>query len=381
MKGGAAMETTKFRIYPNKTQRILLAKTFGCTRLVYNLLLEKRSTAWSEEGVTLSTYDCAKLIPLFKKDPKFAFLKEVDSIALQSSNEALGNAYQRFFRKLGGFPNFKKKNAKQSYTTKNVGDSIKVENNLIRLPKLGFIRFAKSREIRGNIKTVTVSFTVTGKYYISITTDYELTQSEKWKKKSKAVGIDLGLESYVTFSDGSKIDNPRFFKKGQKRLAFEQRKLARMRTVAKKNNRKLEDCSNYQKQKIKVAKAYEKVTNQRKDFLHKLSTDIVKNHDIICMESLKVKNMVKNRFLAKTISDASWGMFTDMVKYKSTRHGRTFKQVNQFFPSSQKCSNCGEIDGPKPLSVRIWTCKNCGAEHDRDVNAAINILVEATKYK
>lgn len=373
------METTKFRIYPNKEQQILLAKTFGCTRLVYNLLLEKRSTAWSRKGVTLSTYDCAKLIPLLKKNPEFDFLKDVDSIALQSSNEALGSAYQRFFRKLGGFPTFKKKNAKQSYTTKNVGGSIKVENNLIRLPKLGFIRFAKSREVRGNIKTVTVSKTVTGKYYISVTTDYELTQTEKWKKKSKAVGIDLGLESYVTFSDGTKIENPRFFKKGQERLAFEQRKLARMKSAAKKNSRKLKDCSNYQKQKIKVAKAYEKVTNQRKDFLHKLSTDIVKNQDIICMESLKVKNMIKNRFLAKTISDASWGMFTNMVKYKSKRHERTFKQVNQFFPSSQKCSNFGEIDGPEPLSIRNWTCKNCGAEHDRDVNAAINILVEATK--
>lgn len=373
------METRKFRIYPNQHQKILLAKTFGCTRLIYNMMLDKRINFYNENNSGLSCYDCAKEITQLKKTEAFSFLKEVDSIALQSSNEFLDRAYKSFFRTKKGFPKFKRKFAKQSYTTKNVGGSIKVSSNHIKLPKLGEIRFAKSREIRGNIKTVAISKTVTNKYYIAVTTDYVLTEKEKWNKVKKSVGIGLGLTHFVTTSDGEKIDNPRHFNKYQAKLAKEQLILARRQLKAKKLGKKLENSKNYQKQKLKVAKIYEKMTNVRDDFQHKLSTNIVKNHDIICTETLGIKGMVKNHKLAKSISDVAWGSFVSKIQYKSKLHERKFLQVAKNFASSQICSSCGEKDGPKPLSVRNWECKKCHQTHDRDINAAVNILIEATK--
>lgn len=378
------MMTYKFRLYPNEEQRIFFGKSFGCTRLVFNKMLDLRKTYYEEHKNDtkkrgLSTYDCAKFLPIWKKSEELSFLKEVDSIALQSANEDLGKAYDAFFRKQNKFPKFKKKNAKQSYKTKNIGNSIKIEGNYITLPKIGFVKFAQSREVKGNIKFVTVSKTPTNKYFIAITTDYELSSAEKWKKVEKAMGIDLGLTDFAIYSDGTKIDNPKYFKKYQKKLAKEQRSLDRMRREAKRHNRKLDDCQNYQKQRIKVAKVHEKVVNCRKDFLQKLSTDIVKNHDYICVESLAVKNMMKNRRLSKAISDASWGTFISMLEYKAKRHDRELIQVGRFFASSQICHTCGVKDGPKPLSVREWTCPSCGTHHDRDINAAINILIEGTK--
>ena len=378
------MMTYKFRLYPNKEQRSLLAQTFGCSRLVYNKMLDLRINYYQEHKDDkakkgLSTYDCAKYLPLWKSDPELDFLKDVDSIALQSSNEDLGRAYENFFRKRGKFPRFKRKDAKQSYRTKNVGNAIRVNKNRIKLPKLGLVKFAKSREIKGKIKTVTISKTVTDKYYIAVVTDYELTSDEKWKKVEKAIGIDVGLTHYAIYSDSTKIKNPRHLKKWEEKLKKEQVILSRRLNEALIHNRKLSDCKNYQKQRIKVAKLHEKVRNSRLDFLQKLSTDIVKNHEIICVESLSVKNMVKNHNLARVISDAAWGTFLSMLEYKAKRHDRTLNKIGKFFPSSQICSNCGNKDGKKELNVRSWTCSHCGVTHDRDINAAINILVEGMK--
>lgn len=373
------METRKFRIYPNESQKILLAKTFGCTRLIYNIMLDRRITAYKNENISLSCYDCSKMITQLKKLPEYEFLKEVDSSALQASNEYLDRAYKNFFRNKKGFPKFKKKQSKQSFTTKDSKGTFKVINNHIKLPKLGLVKFAKSREIRGRIKTVTLSKSITGKYYMAVTTDYELSDTEKWAKVQKSVGLDLGLSHFVTTSNGEKIENPRNFNKYQEKLAKEQRILARRKYKAKQLGKSLADSKNYQKQKLKVAKIYEKMTNARKDFQHKLSTNIVKNHDIICTETLNIKNMVKNRNLAKSISDVAWGSFLQMLEYKSKLHGRDFRQVARNFASTQICHNCGVKDEPKPLSVREWKCKTCQKVHDRDINAAINILIEATK--
>lgn len=373
------MKTYKFRIYPNLKQRELLAKTFGSSRFIYNYMLNLRLTEWKENGNSLSCYDCAKKITELKKDENFIWLKEVDSIALQSSNEHLNRAFSKFYKDKKGFPKFKKKYAKQSYVTKNVGNAIKIDRNLIKLPKLGFVRFAKSREIIGTIKTVAISMTPTKKYYIAVTTDYVLTASDKWTKVNKSVGIDLGLTHFAVFDDGTKVPNPRHYNKYKAKLAKEQRILSRRYEKARSHNRKLSDCKNYQRQKVKVAKVHEKIKNVRTDFLQKLSTEIVKNHDIICTENLSVANMKKNHHLAAAISDVSWSEFISMLKYKSDWHGRELHQVSKTFPSSQICSNCHEIDGKKALSIRAWKCKNCGTEHDRDINAAINILIEGMK--
>lgn len=373
------MKTYKFRIYPNQKQKELLGKTFGSSRFIYNYMLNLRISEWEENGKSLSCFDCAKKITELKNSDEFSWLKEVDSIALQSANENLNKAFLKFFKEKKGFPKFKKKYAKQSYVTKNVGNSIKIEGNSIKLPKLGFVRFAKSREIVGTIKTVAVSMSPTRKYYISVTTDYVPTASDKWAKNKESVGIDLGLTHFAVFDDGTKIPNPRHYKKYKAKLAKEQRILSRRYEKAKAHNRKLVDCKNYQKQKIKVAKVHEKIKNVRTDFLQKLSTEIVKNHAIICIENLSVANMKKNQHLAAAITDVSWSEFVSMLKYKSDWHDRELHQVGKTFPSSQICSTCHELDGKKPLNVRKWTCKNCGAEHDRDINAAINILIEGTK--
>lgn len=368
----------KFRIFPNDEQIELINKTIGSSRFMYNHLLELWQTAYRETGKGLDYYECSRIITKMKQDPDFSWLVEVDSRALQSSAQHLAIAFKRFFTGENRHPRYKRKNnpRKQRYTTKNAGTRIRIEDNKIRLPKLGWVRYAKSREVQGRIIRVTVVMSSAGKYYASITAEVE---TEALPKTGQSVGIDLGLTDFAILSSGQKENNHRFTRKMEQKLAREQRKLSRRYRLVKARGENPDYCKNYQKQRVKVAKFHEKVRNQRNDFLNKLSTNIVKNHDVIAIEDLNVMGMMENKSLRKHIGDVSWSRFVEMLEYKAEWYGRELIKVSQWYPSTQICSGCHEHTGKKPLSVRQWTCQYCDAEHDRDVNASINILREGLR--
>ncbi|CAI3260705.1 transposase [Enterococcus cecorum] len=374
------LKSYKFRIYPTKEQEIFFAKTFGCVRKVYNLMLDDRKKAYEEVKNDSSKKMTFPTPAKYKKE--FPFLKEVDSLALANAQLHLDKAYKNFFRdKSVGFPRFKsKKNPVQSYTTNNQKGTIAlIDSKFIKVPKLkSLVKIKLHRQPKGMIKSATISRHSSGKYYISLLCKEEISELPK---TNSVIGIDLGITDFAILSDGQKIDNHKFTSKMEKKLKREQRKLSRRALLAKKKGIPLSEAKNYQKQKRKVARLHEKVMNQRTDFLNKLSTEMIKNHDIICIEDLNVKGMLRNHKLARSISDVSWSSFVAKLQYKADWYGREIIKVNQWFPSSQICSECGHKDGKKPLDIREWTCPICHTHHDRDINASINILTEGLRIQ
>lgn len=361
----------KFRIYPSPSQIKKIHQNFGCVRFIYNYYLDKRKNLWEQSKQTYNYYDCAKDLTTLKKE--YEWLRLADSTSLQSSLKDLDIAFQNFFKGFSkgiGYPMFKsKKNHRKCYKSKAVGSNITVCDKHIKLPKLGLVKCMISKQVRGRILSATVSQNPSGKYFVSLCcTDVELEPLPKTEKKA---GIDLGIKDLAITSDGDKYPNHKYLKQSEKKLARLQRQLSR----------KPSDSNRHEKARIKVARLHEHIANQRRDMMQKLTTDLIRKYDTICIEDLNASGMVKNHKLAKAVSDASFSEFRRELEYKAKWYGKEIIVIDRFFPSSQTCSNCGaQWKALKDLSQRLWICPSCLMIHDRDTNASINILKEGLKF-
>jgi putative transposase len=353
----------KVRIYPTTEQQQAFSQAFGCARWWWNYALNLNNETYLKTGKGLSRQGYNDLLPKLKVE--YPWLGECYSQVLQSVSLNLSRAFINFFEGRAGFPSFKSKHGKQSI---QYPQHVNLSEGIIKLPKIGEVVAKLHRTFEGELKTVTVSMNGTGKYFASLLFDDGLPDIQP-NLEGKAVGIDVGLTHFAITSDGSKFDNPRHLKKREKNLKRKQQKLSR----------KVKGSKSRAKAKRIVARVHERITSTRKDFQHKLSRKLVNENQVIVVENLAVKNMVKNHCLAKAISDCGWSSFTTMLKYKAEKEGKVYQEVGRFFPSSKTCHVCLNQVGSMPLDVRSWTCSNCGTKHDRDVNAAINIRDEGLR--
>lgn len=352
----------KYRCYPMEDQRQFLAKTFGCARYVWNWALEHRTNAYHEEGESLGFAAMCKRLTKLKQDEDHKWLKEPSSVVLQQSLRNQERAFDAFFDGRNGYPSFKRKHDHQSARHTKAAFSYDAETQTLSLAKMlgDSLDVRWSRDVRGEPTSVTITKDPAGRYFVSISFKAPV---QDLPKTGKTVGVDVGVESYHTLSCGEKVGNPRFLEGEYRRLRRAQQRLSR----------KEKGSANWKKQKRHIAKLHARIADKRSDFLHKLTTRLVTDYDVICVETLSVKNMQKNRSLAKAISDASWSEFVRQLEYKAEWYGKTVVKIDRFFPSTKRCSACGHVGESKPLDVREWKCEECGVVHDRDVNAAINI--------
>ena len=354
---------TKIRIYPNEGQKKILAHQFGCARWVWNHMLGHCQKLYLESGKSMNYHAMAASLPALKQEHEW--LKEADSQALQASLQNLSRAYENFFAKRGMFPRFKSKHGPQSFA---YPQRVKVEDAKIYLPKVGWVRCIVHRELICKIKIVTISRNACGQYHAAILQD-DGVEMPPVSTDGKAIGIDVGLDALAITSDGSKFFNPRHLNKAEKNFKRKQRMLSRKKKGSKRRD----------KARQLVARAHERVACARKDYLHKVSRRIVNENQVIAVEDLNVKGMMKNPNMARAISDVSWGMFVGFLEYKAAREGKAFVKCGRWFPSSQICSHCRFSSGKKPLEIRSWSCTLCGTHHDRDINAAMNIRDEGLR--
>lgn len=354
-------KSIKLRLYPNKTQRSLIDQNLGCCRFVYNWGLEKRTTNYNN-GIKTGYNQTSKMLTELKYTDGFAFLKQADAVALQASLRDLDRAFVNFFEKRSKYPRFKSKHSyRQSYRTLNNNNTIRVGDKRVRLPKVGFVKIRQTVK-NADILYVTVEKCPSGKYFAVLTIKFE---PKPRPNKGGQIGIDLGIKHYYTDSNGNVVENPKILKQSLKQLARAQRLLSR----------KAKYSQNFEKQRKRVATIYEKISNRRSDFLQKLSSILISENQTICIEDLKVTDVIKNNHLAREISNAAWNTFRHMLEYKSNWYGNKLVVIPTFYPSSQLCSNCGfKNPDVKNLAVQTWTCLQCGTKHDRDYNASVNIL-------
>lgn len=354
-------KSVKLRLYPNKVQCSLINQILGCSRFVYNWGLEKRTTDYNN-GIKTGYSQIFKMLTELKHTDRFAFLKQADAVALQQSLRNLDSAFVNFYEKRAKYPRFKlKHNHRQSYRTLNNNNTIRIENKHIRLPKIGFVKIRQTVK-NINILYATVERCPSGKYFVVLTVKFE---PKPRSNKGGQIGIDLGIKHYYTDSNNRVIENPKNLKQNLKQLVRAQRSLSR----------KVKQSKNFVKQRKRIAIIYEKVSNRRNDFLQKLSSTLINENQVICIEDLKPANMIKNRHLAREISDAAWSAFRYMLEYKSSWYGNKLVVIPTFCPSSQLCSTCGfKNTQVKNLAIRKWICPQCGTKHDRDYNASMNIL-------